>query len=191
MDSTLIPTGDLKRVSGTALDFTQACVQLAPRLLELPGGIDHNFVIATDACGSAAAAAEECGSCSVIEGVVRGASEPGGMVCVKLGLQQPPFSEVPQGTVPVAELREPETGRGLVLSSNAPGLQVYTGNFLEGAPGKGGVVYRKQQSVCLESQTFPNSVNAEAFPSPFVRPGEVYRHRMDVRFFQFAGGAVA
>lgn len=93
MYSTLIPTGQLKRDSGTPLHFTQASVQLAPWLKELPEGIDHNFVITIDACGAAA----KRGSCGVIEGVVRAASDPDGMVCAKPVMKE-------QGTVPVAVL---------------------------------------------------------------------------------------
>lgn len=153
-------------VAGTLLDFTAAPVKLGPLLSELKDGIDHNFV--TEPC--------------VLEwhsGTLDAASEPGGM------------KPVQRSTVPVAELRDPESGRGLVLSTNAPGLQVYTGNFLQGAAGKDAVTYEKHQSICLESQTFPNSVNIPSFPSPFIRPGEVYKHRMDLRFFQFGSDVIA
>lgn len=159
VDSTLIPTGDVKSVSDTPLDFSSGPV-LEERLNQVKNGIDHNFVI--DSC---------CNEWN--SGALDIASEPGGMKPVQMC------------TVPVAELRDPETGRGLVLSSNTPGLQVYTGNFLEGVSGKDGVQYKKHQSICLESQTFPNAVNIDTFPSPFLRPGEVYLHRMDVRFFSF------
>lgn len=164
VDDTLIPTGEVVAVAGTPLDFTQSPMRLDPRLRELADGIDHNFVIAAEASGAHG-----------------GSGSGGGGAAMEAGGMRP----VEQGTVPVAELRDPESGRGLELSSNAPGLQVYTGNFLEGAPGKAGVVYCQHQSICLESQTFPNSVNVAAFPSPFIRPEEVYRHRMDVRFLTF------
>ena len=81
-----------------------------------------------------------------------------------------------------AELYDPGSGRSLTLRTNAPGLQVYSGNFLEGVPGRDGVTYAKQQSICLESQTYPNAVNTPAFPSPVIQPGETYRHLMVYEF---------
>lgn len=97
------------------------------------------------------------------------ASEPGGM----LG-----SSRV------VATLFCPESGRGFELSSNAPGLQIYTGGFLEGSPGKGvQVVHQRFQGICLETQAFPDAVNHPSFPSPLIEPGKIYRHQMCFRFF--------
>ena len=94
------------------------------------------------------------------------------------------------GTLPgpprlAAELRHGGAGRGLRVFTTAPGLQLYSGNFLGGVPGKGGLCYGPRQSVCLESQTYPNSVNEPRFPSPWVLPGEVYRHVMRFEFFTF------
>ena len=57
-----------------------------------------------------------------------------------------------------------------------PGIQFYTGNFLDGTiKGKGGVVYKKHAGLCLETQHFPDSVNHPDFPSTILRPGETYR----------------
>jgi aldose 1-epimerase len=81
------------------------------------------------------------------------------------------------------ELLEPRSGRTLRLRTNAPGLQVYTGNFLAGVPGKDGTVYKKCHSVCLESQAYPNSVNDDHFPSPWVEAGQVYTHTMAYELF--------
>lgn len=83
-----------------------------------------------------------------------------------------------KGMCKAAVLYHPQSGRKLKLHTNAPGLQVYTGNFLEGVPGKDAVTYVKQQSICLESQTYPNAVNTPAFPSPLVQPSTTYVHRM-------------
>ena len=83
-----------------------------------------------------------------------------------------------------AELRHEASGRGLRVSTNAPGLQVYSGNFLDGVPGKGGVTYAKQQSICLETQTYPNAAKQPRFPSPWVSPGETYRHELVYEFLQ-------
>jgi aldose 1-epimerase len=78
----------------------------------------------------------------------------------------------------VAELYDAESGRAVTIESNAPGLQVYSGNFLEGVSGKDGVTYHKHQSVCLETQTYPDSVHHSAFPSPFLAPGQNYKHEI-------------
>jgi aldose 1-epimerase len=86
------------------------------------------------------------------------------------------------GIGPAAELCDSKSGRWLRLSTNAPGLQVYSGNFLDGVPGKGGVHHKARQSICLESQTFPNSTKQPLFPSPWVSPGQTYRHVMVYEF---------
>lgn len=83
----------------------------------------------------------------------------------------------------VAKLYCPESGRGFELSSNAPGVQMYTGAFLDGAPGKDGVVHKRFQNACFETQAFPDAVHHEGFPSPLIKPGETYRHEMCFRFF--------
>lgn len=63
------------------------------------------------------------------------------------------------------------------------GMQLYTGNFIEGAPlGKWGSSYQNRSAVCLETQFLPNAVNCPAFPSPVLRVGEVYRHRTVYQF---------
>lgn len=82
-----------------------------------------------------------------------------------------------------ARVEEPNSGRILEVFSDAPGVQFYSGNFLDGSiSGKGGVVYAKHSGFCLETQGFPNAVNERSFPSILVRPGEVYRHNMLLRF---------
>ena len=63
------------------------------------------------------------------------------------------------------------------------GMQLYTGNFIEGAPlGKGEISYQNQSAVCLETQFFPNAINCPGFPSPVLRAGEIYRHRTVYQF---------
>ena len=63
----------------------------------------------------------------------------------------------------------------LEVRTNEPGIQFYTGNFLDGKnKGKGGAVYNQYQAFCLETQHFPNSPNVKAFPSVELKPGEKY-----------------
>jgi aldose 1-epimerase len=90
----------------------------------------------------------------------------------------------PDGVLrPVAVLRDPASGRTLEVLSDQPGVQVYTGNYLDGTVrGKGGAVYGKQAAVCLETQLHPDSVHHPAWPSPRLDPGATYRHTMVHRF---------
>ncbi|MEQ8144027.1 aldose epimerase family protein [Streptomyces sp. OP7] len=76
----------------------------------------------------------------------------------------------------VATLRDPSSGRTLRIATNEPGLQFYSGNFLDGTlVGSGGRVYRQGDGLCLETQHFPDSPNRPSFPSTVLRPGETYR----------------
>jgi len=135
-DAGLIPTGELKPVAGTPLDFTKPTA-IGARIGEVEGGYDHNFVLRS----------------------------PGGQTAL------------------AARVVEPKSGRVMELYTDQPGVQLYTGNFLDGSvTGKGGVVYRKHYGFCLETQHFPDSPNHEAFPSTVLRPGETYRHVMIHRF---------
>lgn len=84
---------------------------------------------------------------------------------------------------PVCRLAEPESGRILEIYTNQPGLQLYSGNFLRGQVGKGGVAYPHRSAACLETQGFPNAVNEPRFPSTVLRPGERYRQLTVHRFF--------
>ncbi|MFJ7099778.1 aldose epimerase family protein [Streptomyces albogriseolus] len=75
-----------------------------------------------------------------------------------------------------AVLRDPSSGRTLRIATNEPGLQFYSGNFLDGTlVGSGGRVYRQGDGLCLETQHFPDSPNQPAFPSTVLLPGETYR----------------
>lgn len=76
----------------------------------------------------------------------------------------------------VATLRDPSSGRTLRIATNEPGLQFYSGNFLDGTlVGTGGRVYRQGDGLCLETQHFPDSPNQPSFPSTVLRPGRTYR----------------
>jgi aldose 1-epimerase len=78
---------------------------------------------------------------------------------------------------------EPMSGRVMEMWTTEPGVQFYSGNFLDGKiKGKGGVVYRKHQGICLEAQHFPDSVHHPNFPSVILRPGETYTQATGYRF---------
>jgi aldose 1-epimerase len=84
----------------------------------------------------------------------------------------------------VAEVKDPHSGRVLTLKGDQPGLQFYTGNFLDGTlVGKGGVVYQKYAGFCLETQRFPNSINVPAWRDQVtLKPGQVYTSKMIFAF---------
>jgi aldose 1-epimerase len=74
-----------------------------------------------------------------------------------------------------ATVYEPTTGRTMEVKTDEPGVQFYTGNFLDGSlKGKDGVVYGKHAGFCLETQHFPDSPNQKDFPSTILKPGETY-----------------
>jgi aldose 1-epimerase len=80
------------------------------------------------------------------------------------------------GLVRAARLAEPTTGRVVEVSTTEPGIQFYSGNFLDGSiRGKGGRVYPYRSGLALETQHFPDSPNRPNFPSTILRPGETYR----------------
>lgn len=86
----------------------------------------------------------------------------------------------PAGTAPqlAARVFEPTTGRTLEIATTEPGLQFYSGNFLDGTlAGKQGRVYKKRTGFCLETQHFPDSPNHPDFPSTVLRPGQEYTSR--------------
>ena len=126
----LIPTGEIKCVENTPMDFRFG------RPIE-HGGYDHNFVL-KDYDGSLQLA---------------------------------------------ARLYEPNSGRVLEILTTEPGIQFYSGNFLDGSfAGKGGLAYEQYAGLCLEPQHFPDAPNHPNFPSTVLRPGEIYRHRSVYRF---------
>ena len=142
VDSTLIPTGELRSVQGTPFDFSTpeaigARIGADDEQLRLAGGYDHNFVI--DRAGAELTLA--------------------------------------------ARLTDPVSGRGVDIHTTEPGIQFYTGNFLDGTVmGKGGVPHRYRSGLALETQHFPNSPNEPAFPSTILRPGAEHRSRTIYRF---------
>jgi aldose 1-epimerase len=143
VDAGSIPTGELRAVAGTPMDFIKAkpVGRDLGKMKDSPGGgFDHNWVIDSPGDGRFALA---------------------------------------------AELYEPTTGRLMRVSTDQPGVQFYTGNYLKDLPGKGGLVYQKHAGLCLETQHFPDSPNHPAFPSTILRPGETFRsttvHAFSVR----------
>jgi len=85
-----------------------------------------------------------------------------------------------------AEVYEPTTGRILQVLTTEPGLQLYTGNFLDGSiTGKEGRVYNRRFAFCLETQHFPDSPNHASFPSTELKPGQEFH---SVTVFKFSAG---
>ena len=85
---------------------------------------------------------------------------------------------------PVARLEDPVSGRAMELWSDQPGVQMYSGNFLDGSfAGKSGRLYRQGDAVVLEPQMFPDTPNQPAFGSVRLDPGQTYRNRIRFRFF--------
>ncbi len=82
-----------------------------------------------------------------------------------------------------ATVHEPKSGRVLEVLTTEPGVQFYTGNFLDGsAKGKGGAVYKQHTGFCLETQHFPDSVNQPKFPSVILDPKQTYQTTTVFRF---------
>jgi aldose 1-epimerase len=140
VDDTLIPTGEIKPVKGTPMDFTTV-TPIGARIDQVPGappgGYDHNYVL-------------------------RGS---------KLSL------------VLAAKVYELKTGRVMEVLTTEPGLQFYSGNFLDGTlKNRNGVPYQKHDGFCLETQHFPDSVNHPGFPSMILTPDRTYRSETIYRF---------
>ena len=89
-------------------------------------------------------------------------------------------------TRPLAEaaaVYEPTTGRLMTVWTTEPGLQFYSGNFLNGKNvGRGGVAYQQHSAFCLETEGYPDAVNRPAFPNSILRPGQTYRSLTEYRF---------
>jgi aldose 1-epimerase len=90
----------------------------------------------------------------------------------------------PHALRPVARLADPASGRVMSIEANQPGLQVYTGNYLDGSiVGKTGKPYQRHAGICLETQAFPNAIQVPAWQHQVIlRPGVPYRHVMVHRF---------
>ena len=82
-----------------------------------------------------------------------------------------------------ATLYAPNTGISMDMFTTEPGVQVYSGNFLDGTiKGKHGIAYPQRSAVCLESQKYPDSPNKKQFASPYLKPGEKYTSHTAYRF---------
>lgn len=88
-----------------------------------------------------------------------------------------------EGLLPAAKLSEPQSGRTMEVFTTEPGIQFYSGNFLDGSVrGKGGTVYKRHSGLCLETQHFPNSPNQPNFPSTVLRAGDWYESTTVFKF---------
>ncbi|HTP13095.1 MAG TPA: aldose epimerase family protein [Bacteroidota bacterium] len=142
VDSGLIPTGELRSVHGTPMDFTTPTT-IGSRIddgyeqLKKGGGYDHNWVLNKSANELALA----------------------------------------------ARVFEKSSGRVMEVLTTEPGIQFYTGNFLDGTlVGKGGKKYERRSGFCLETQHFPDSPNKPEFPSTVLNPGQSYTSTTIYRF---------
>ena len=142
VDATLIPTGELKSVAGTPLDFRKptaigARIDADDQQMKFGRGYDHNFVL----------------------------NRKGGELIL------------------AARVTEPSSGRVLEVLTTQPGLQFYTGNFLDGTiHGKAGKVYPRRSAFCMETQHFPDSPNQPQFPTAVLKPGEHFQSTTVFRF---------
>src|SRR5690348_285566 len=142
VDKNLIPTGELRPVKGTPLDFTSptaigARIDDKYEQLVLAGGYDHNFVLNGKGAGMHLA----------------------------------------------AHVKDPKSGRVLEVYTTEPGVQFYSGNFLDGTvTGKNGHKYQKRDGFCLETQHYPDSPNHPKFPSTILRPGKTYHSKTMLKF---------
>jgi aldose 1-epimerase len=128
VDSTLIPTGEIKSVIGTAFDFTSPKT-IGRDIAAVPGGYDHNFVLNKK----------------------------------DTSLQK------------VAVVSDAISGRSLEVYTTQPGIQFYTGNFLDGTfKTREGNPINKNAALCLETQHFPDSPNEPGFPTTILQPGQNY-----------------
>lgn len=136
VDQGLIPTGELRSVLNTPMDFLKPTA-IGARIEEVEGGYDHNFV---------------------------------------LDKEEGEFSLA-------AQVYDPSSGRVMEVFTTEPGIQFYSGNFLDGSIiGKGNKIYKKHYGFCLETQHFPDSPNKPHFPSSILRPGEKYSSKTVYKF---------
>ncbi|HLK28996.1 MAG TPA: aldose epimerase family protein [Puia sp.] len=128
VDSTLIPTGEIEPVKGTAFDFTKP-EKIGARIDQVKGGYDHNFVL----------------------------------------------NKKDNSLQLVASLSDSISGRKMEVYTTEPGIQFYTGNFLNGSiKASDGKPINQHAALCLETQHFPDSPNEPSFPSTILKPGEKY-----------------
>lgn len=91
------------------------------------------------------------------------------------------MSQKQDGLFCAAKVTEPNSGRFMEVFTNEPGMQFYSGNFLD-VKGKDGKMYPNRGAFCLETQHFPNSPNVPQFPNTLINPGEVYSSKCTYRF---------
>jgi aldose 1-epimerase len=151
VDSTQIPTGEIRSVTGTPFDF-RTPITIGARIdsddeqLKIGMGYDHNFVLRKDS-----------------------ASATGNDTLLKMTL--------------AATVYEPASGRVMQVYTSEPGLQFYTGNFLDGTlHGKNGVAYQRRSGFVMETQHYPDSPNEPKFPTTILRPGSEYHSKSMYRF---------
>jgi len=83
----------------------------------------------------------------------------------------------------MAKLKDPKSGRVMTITADQPGLQFYTGNFMDGKTSGKGVTHVQYSGLCLESQKFPNSINVPAWKEEVIlKPGQTYKHTMVHKF---------
>jgi aldose 1-epimerase len=90
--------------------------------------------------------------------------------------------ESPDSLSAAAQAYDPQSGRVLEISTTEPGIQFYTGNFLDGISGKDGKSYNNRYAFCLETQHFPDSPNHPDFPSTVLKPGQRFRSTTIYKF---------
>ena len=90
----------------------------------------------------------------------------------------------PEGTfAKVAEVTEKESGRTMEVYTDLPGMQLYSGNFIENEKGKDGQTYTKRTGICFETQFFPNSINVKSFTPCVIKAGETFESETMYKFF--------
>ncbi|MCY4398311.1 MAG: galactose mutarotase [Gemmatimonadetes bacterium] len=153
VDSTLIPTGELAPVEGTPFDF-RTSMAIGARIEEDDPQLRHGLGYDHNYVLDAD------------PDVASGLTEN-----IGVGLHRAAF------------VFEPVTGRTLEIHTEEPGIQFYSGNFLDGTiAGKSGRVYAHRSGFCLETQHYPDSPNQPTFPSTILRPGEEYSTRTVLTF---------
>ena len=135
-DAQNIPTGELRSVAGTPMDF-RAPKALSQDIgadyepLKLQGGYDHNYEVFCNPC---------------------------------------------------AYLHDPTSGRSMTVTTDCPGIQLYSGNYLDEV-GKGGIHYSKRTGVALETQFYPDALHHPEWPQPITREGQKYHSETIYRFY--------
>jgi aldose 1-epimerase len=79
---------------------------------------------------------------------------------------------------------DPKSGRGMEIQTTQPGVQLYTGNFLNGSDSNGG--FKLHEAFCLETQNFPDAPNQPSFPNSILKPGEKFEQTTSYRFLVVA-----